>query len=452
MSQEIVFDPIDYDAQAALEQFSAKISVNINGKKLTPRIESKFIKQRFSVFNSKYGKLTLNLDDSPNSIDLIDKVKLYHNELDLQKKVVFGRLDKTYVISDNITEPIDNGKPNNFKKFSLKLEDSWNYYYNDIALSEENCKIVREAFYKKENHSSLVLTFIEDGKEIKKSIKFSDIDTKKEVATKFHFRTIKNSENINAELISNIYGKITNLNEDEIIEEYGVPETRTFKSLEDIDSVYGGQKGENCIIRLIFSPKKVWASKITKQNKRECGIQFICKEIDIFKIENPYDSRVTIKSKYGFRGNNSSSLSTNDHGDHEDLEDQGDQEDQGDSDNEDQDDLLVERKSAKPETVFNSVSSNKKSLKIDSESENEVEAAESEQEESESESEPEPEPEPEPVKKSKTKTIEKVTKSKTETKVEKPKTKKVIEEKIEVESDDSDDEPVVQKSKPIKKK
>lgn len=432
MSQEIVFEPIDYDAQAALEQFSSKITVNVNGKKFTPRIETKLIKQRFSVFNSKYGKFTLNLDDSLNSQDIIDKVKEYHNELETQKKVVFGRLDITYVILDNITEPMDNGKPNNFKKFSLKLEDSWNYYYNDIPLSEENCKIVRDAFYKKENHSNLVLTFIEDGKEVKKSIKFLDIDTRKEVATKFHFRTIQNSENINSELISNIYNKITSLNEDEIIEEYGFPETKTFKSLEDIDSVYGGQKGENCIIRLIFSPKKVWASKITKQNKRECGIQFVCKEIDIFKIENPYDSRVTIKSKYGFRGNNSTSASTIDHTEY-----------QGESDNED--DLVVEKKST-PETVFNSVTSNKKSLKIDSESENEVEAVESEQEEEESESESEPEPEP--VKKSKSKTVEKVTKSKTENKVEKPKSKKAI----EVESDDSDDEPIVQKSKPIKKK
>ena len=249
------------------------------------------------------------------------------------------------------------------------------------------------------NNISVTLKLIEDGKEVKQNVKFTDIERKNEIATKVHFRKIPNKEKITDELATELFDDLLSLSEEEQREKYGMPELKEVKTPSDMDKYYK----RNCFVRFIYAPRKVWATKNkdTKVNGkmvRRCGIKFICKEIDIIQIEDPYDSydsSVKNKYTYGFTGKAAVPQDADEDDDEDDeVEEpvkkgaslknfQSDDDDEDD----DEDEPAKESKPVKKDT---------KSLKVES----------VESDDDDDDDDDEPEPEPEPVKSKKSKKIE----------------------------------------------
>ena len=419
MSREIVFDHIDLEDpayQAAKFQVTTTCKILENGKKIYIKEETDWMYHKYSSFKpAKWYE-----DNQRNSLQIpvIGEAELkmqstvgeYYTALDKKKEVIFGKYAPLYYTVENIKPPEqdEDGKMK-ISKFNLELDKSWNYYYDGKKLDENNSSIVKKTFLEMKNKDALnnlnlTLTFNEDGKEIKKSIKYSDIETRHEFSTKVYYRKIPNKEKIDEALINKNYEKLRFCSEQDIIKHFGEPVLMDVRTPTDLDKYYT----KNCFVRLIYAPRKVWATKnkdfeFKGKKMRRCGIKFICKEIDIIQIENPYDALDgTIKNKYiyGFTGKSSQPIASN--SDNEDNEDE-------DDDNEPAlESVIVEKGNTK----------SSKSIKVDSVEEDDDDDDEDEDEdtkiavESDSdESEPEPEPK---MKQNKSKKSSKVIESESE--------------------------------------
>ena len=422
MTEEIVFDPIDFEdaaQQAAKYQVTTTCKLMKGGKKVYIKEETGWFKEKWPSYMAKkffedHERKSLKIPivaSQPASIALEERVGEYGEALTEQKEKVFGNFHPLYAVVPNIKEPEpDEDNPDRVltKKFTLDLDFKYNNYYEGEQLDEENSKIVTKTFMdnlkNKDvkdylNNVSVTLKFMEDGKEVKKTVKFTDIERKNEISTKVHFRKIPNKEKITDELATELFDNLMSMNEDEQREKYGMPELMEVKNPSDMDKYYK----RNCFARFIYAPRKVWATKnkdqkINGKMMRRCGIKFICKEIDILQIEDPYDSydpSVKNKYTYGFTGK----AAVPQAGDDEDSDDDEDDEpvktsqkvnksskkDEDDDDDDDDDD-----EPAKESTPVKN-SKDVKSLKVDS------------VEDSDDDDDDEDEPEPEPVKSKKTK-------------------------------------------------
>jgi hypothetical protein len=422
MAEEIVFDPIDFEdpaQQAAKYQVTTTCKIVKNGKKQYIKEETGWFKEKWSSFmpakffaehERKSLKIPIVASQSA-SIDLESRINEYCEALSEQKEKVFGNFHPLYVVIRNINEPEpDEENPDKvkIKKLTLDLDFKYNNYFEGEQLDEENSKIVTKTYLdnlkNKDvkdylNNVSITLKFMEDGKEIKKTVKFTDIERKNEIATKVHFRKIPNKEKITDELATELFDDLISLTEEQQREKYGMPELKEVKTPTDMDKYYK----RNCFVRFIYAPRKVWATKnkdqkINGKMMRRCGIKFICKEIDILQIEDPYDSYdSSVKNKYiyGFTGKSAVPQAGEDDDDDEDDEDDEPvtkkttslKNFQSDDDDDDEDDEPA--KESKP------VKKDTKSLKVES-----VESDDDDDEDDE------PEPEPEPVKTKKSKKIE----------------------------------------------
>jgi hypothetical protein len=329
MTEEIVFDPIDFEdaaQQAAKYQVTTTCKLMKGGKKVYIKEETAWFKEKWPSYMAKkffedHERKSLKIpitDSQPASIALESRVGEYGGALNEQKEKVFGNFHPLYVVIPNIKEPEpDEENPDRVltKKFTLDLDFKYNNYYEGEQLDEDNSKIVTKTFLdnlkNKDvkdylNNVSVTLKFMEDGKEVKKTIKFTDIERKNEISTKVHFRKIANKEKITDELATELFDSLMSMTEEEQREKYGMPELMEVKTPSDMDKYYK----RNCFVRFIYAPRKVWATKnkdqkINGKMMRRCGIKFICKEIDILQIEDPYDSydpSVKNKYTYGFTG------------------------------------------------------------------------------------------------------------------------------------------------------
>jgi hypothetical protein len=414
MTEEIVFDPIDFDdpvQRDAKYQVTTTCKIMKNGKKQYIKEETGWFKEKWSSFMSsrwfseeERKSLKIPIDGSPASVQLESRVNNYSTALTEQKEKVFGTYSILYVVIPNIKEPEpDEENPDKIKtkKLTLDLDFKYNNYYNDQQLDEENSKIITKTYLdniknpNNLNNISVTLKLIEDGKEVKENVKFTDIERKNEISTKVHFRKIPNKEKITDELASELFDEFLTLSEEEQRQKYGMPELKQVKTPTDMDKYYK----RNCFVRFIYAPRKVWATKnkdtkINGKMMRRCGIKFICKEIDIIQIEDPYDSYdSSVKNKYiyGFTGTAAVSQAADDDDDEDDEVDEPVKKApslknfQSDDDDDEDDEPVKESKPIKKDA---------KSLKVES-----VESDDDDDDDDD-------EQEPEPVKTKKSKKIE----------------------------------------------
>lgn len=408
---EIVIDPINFEdaTQKVNKQFTTKIHLLDNGKKEYPDEETGIMYHKYSGFApakwnppEKRDFIKVIIDPEQKScLELEQRINDYDDALADQTQRIFGKYAKLYTIVRSIKEPkdedelekeanVDKVSENKQKSVRFKMDMKWSYYYNGEPLDFKNGQLVRKAVNeclaknKDKNFLpalsfSLTITDEITGKQIKKLVKFDELESRKEISTKVFYR--KATSNYNAETD----GELSKLTEDKIVEKFGEPELQDVKSPEDLDKYYRG----NCYIRFLYAPLKVWAAK-NKDNVgiRQCSIQFVCRQMDIIHIPLNLNGQNLVRntySDYAFgRKNNSIFTKAEDN---------------------------IDKK-------FKEV---KKSLKIESdededdEEEEQIEDANDEEDEEESESESEPEPEP--PKKSKSKTVIETTNSSSKSKV-----------------------------------
>ena len=413
MAEEIVFDPIDFEdaaQQAAKYQVTTTCKLMKGGKKVYIKEETGWFKEKWPSYMAKkffedHERKSLKIpivDTQPASIALESRVSEYGEALTEQKEKVFGNFHPLYVVIPNIKEPEpDEEYPDRVltKKFTLDLDFKYNNYYEGEQLDEENSKIVTKTFMdnlkNKDvkdylNNVSVTLKFMEDGKEVKKTVKFTDIERKNEISTKVHFRKIANKEKITDELATEFFENLMSMTEEDQREKYGMPELMEVKTPSDMDKYYK----RNCFVRFIYAPRKVWATKnkdqkINGKMMRRCGIKFICKEIDILQIEDPYDSydpSVKNKYTYGFTGKAAVPQDDDDEDDEDDEPVKSSQKvNKSSKKNEDSDDDDDDDDEPAKESTPVKNSKDVKSLKVES-------AEDSDDDDDDDEDEPEPEP------------------------------------------------------------
>lgn len=406
MSRKIVFEPINYedDKQKKATQFTTTVGLMKDGKKVYPDEVTGFMYQEFSGFapakfnppeNRDWIKVNI-MESEKECVDFMNTIEEYDHAFEKQKNLIFGKFDKFYNIIKSVKEPkeedelemeanADKPKKPKFKSIKLKLKMGWNYYYNDQVLDSANTAIIRKAVsdsLAKNNDKKLIDDVIvtlklvdEDGKKIDKKLKMSEIESRKEIATKVYYRKLDNH--------STDIKKVTECNDNQELEEfYGKPEEMTVKSPEDLDKYHRS----NCYVRYLYGPSKVWAAKSKGDDgKRRASIQFVCHQIDIIHIRNNMNTNSSVRSiysGYGFGSRNETVFQT---------VEKSVEKSKGKVESDDDDEEEEEEVKPKPVVKSDSKTRGKQSLKVESEDEeSDSDEEESASDEDESEEEPEP--------------------------------------------------------------
>lgn len=410
MSRKIVFEPINYedDKQKKATQFTTSVGLMKDGKKVYPDEVTGFMYQEFSGFApAKFNPpenrdwIKVNIVESEKScVDFMNTVNEYDEAFEKQKPLVFGKFDKFYNIIKSVKEPkeedelemeanADKPKKPKFKSIKLKLKMGWNYYYNDQVLDSANTSAIRKAVsdaLAKNNDKKLIDDVIvtlklvdEDGKKIDKKLKMSEIESRKEIATKVYYRKL---DNPSADL-----KKVTECKDNHELEEfYGKPEEMTVKSPEDLDKYHRS----NCYVRYLYGPSKVWAAKSKGDDgKRRASIQFVCHQIDIIHIRSNVNSNSSVRSiysGYGFGSRNETVFQATEKT-AEKVVEKSKVTTESDDDEEEEEEEEVK---AKPIAKTDTRTKAKQSLKVESEEEEESGSDEEESGSEDSEDEPEP--------------------------------------------------------------
>ncbi len=421
MSRKIVFEPIAFEdeKQKKATQFTTSVSLMKDGKKVFPDEVTGFMYQEYSTFapakfnppeNRDWIRIPI-IETEQTCVDFMNTIDEYDDAFDKQSGVIFGKFAKLYKQVRSVKEPkepdelemetnADKPKKPQHKTVKLKLKMGWNYYYEGEPLDKLNTNAIRKTVSEalsKNNDKKLIDDLIvtlkftnEEGKVTEKKVKMSDIESRKEIATKVYYRKRDNP--------STEIKKVSECQDNDELEKiYGKPEEMKVKSPEDLDKYHRS----NCYVRYLFGPSKLWAAKVKGDDgKRASSLQFVCHQIDIIHIRNNTNSQSSVRSiysGYGF-GNRTETVFTS-------AEKQAVKNVKAeDSDNSDDD----EEEEKKPVTKTSAV---KKSLKVESESEDDDEEEEDSASESES-SEDEPEP---PKKGAKGKAVVEETKGKGKT-------------------------------------
>ena len=403
MSRKIVFEPIAFEdeKQKKATQFTTTVALIKDGKQVYPDETTEFEYQEYSgfapkKFNPDETRDWIRIKASPKLEEVVNE---YDDAADKQKDIIFGKYAKLYNQVRSVKQPkeedeleletnADKPKKQKFNTVKLKLKTAWNYYYEGEPLDKNNSNAVRKSVYdalSKNNDKKLIDDIIvtiklagENGKVSDKKVKMSDIESRKEIATKVYYRQVDN--------ISSDTKKIADCEDDndELEKYYGKPEEMTVKTPDDLDKYHK----YNCYVRYLYAPQKIWAAKSKGDDgKRRFSLQFVCYQMDIIHIKQNMTSQSTVRSiysGYGF-GNKAQTVFNSVEKEASNIKQIAKKTDESESESESESEEEEEVK--KP---VNKATPGKKSLKVETESEEEEE----EEEESASESD-----EPEPPKK-----------------------------------------------------
>jgi len=322
MSKQIVFEPIKFEdpSQKEKTQYTTTVNVIEDGKKIQPDEETEFVHFDWSTlaslkFNKPDQRDWLKVEINPNQPGCLELEKLintYDDALDKNRLVVFGeKFNKLYTHARSIKTPKEKDeldmeavdpdkvqKPK-YKYLKLKLDMMWNYYLieSNERLDKKNTGIVRktviEALTKSKGDKSVIpnlsftLTFTdEENKTVKKLVKMSELESRKEVNTKIFHRRVEN--------LPEDTKKVIDCTEDELEQIYGNAELQDIRTFEDIDSIWK----PNSYLRFIIKPKKIWAHKKKNDDgKREFSIQWVAISIDMIHIRTSIGNQ-NIRKQY----------------------------------------------------------------------------------------------------------------------------------------------------------
>ncbi len=410
MSTKIFIRPIAFEdpKQKANVQYTTNITLMKDGKEVYPDEVTGFMFHEYSGFapakffapeKRDFIKIPIN-EEEQTCVDFMNTVEKYDKALKDQMDSVFGKYAKLYTRGPSIKEPKekdelementeDKPKKPETKSVKLRLRTGWRYYYEDTAIDVANTQTIRKAVSDhlaksgdKKGIDDLIveLTFKDGDKQIKKKLKMSEIESRKEIMTKVYYRKVEN-------LATDAKKVHECTDNDELEKYYGKPEEVEVKNGDDLDKYYR----YNCYVRFLYGPAKIWAAKSKDENgKRKTGIQFVCHQIDIINVRtnsNTTSTARSIYSGYGFGSRSQGQIKSS-----TEVKSSGN----------DEPDTKASKASTKP---VRDEKKTTKSLKVDSESESESEDEKSEGDKSESESESESdsdsdsEDEPEPPKK-----------------------------------------------------
>ena len=323
MSRKIVFEPIAFEdeKQKKSTQFTTTVALMKEGKKVYPDEVTGFMHQEYSGFapakfnppeNRDWIRIPIN-EEEKEGVEFMNAINEYDDSFENQKELVFGKFSKFYSIIRSVKEPkeedelemeanADKPKKPKYKSIKLKLKMAWNYYYDDQLLDSSNTSAVRKAVgdaLSKNNDRKLIDDVIvtlrlvdEDGKKIDKKLKMSEIESRKEIASKVYYRKVDNP--------STDLKKVSDCKDNQELEElYGKPEEMTVKSPEDLDKYHRA----NCYVRYLYGPSKIWAAKSKGDDgKRRSSLQFVCHQIDIIHMRTNMNGTSSVRSIYSGYG------------------------------------------------------------------------------------------------------------------------------------------------------
>jgi hypothetical protein len=333
MSKQISVDPFDFEdeKQKGKTQLSTTVKHLLNGKEVLPIEETPFVYHKYSKFaSSKFFSpdqrnfIKMEYYKDQKNCEVIKKsIADYDTYMKNNRSVVLGKYDKLYTYIESVKVPVvdeedelaqTEAKEPKEDYTKVKMNTTWSYYYKDSGLRLERdnsiivSKAIREALKKnkdKKNLESLVFTLsskTEDGKVVKKTYEYNDIEERKELSTKVYIRKLPQFNDEVKSLIEKT--DLTEADEAKLEELCGEPTEVDVRTGEDLDKYYKG----NCYVRFLLKPSKVWAARNKDESgKRKMGVQFQCLQMDIVQLpytttDNPVRNLYT---KYSFGKNKS---------------------------------------------------------------------------------------------------------------------------------------------------
>lgn len=361
ITKEIVFEPIDFDAQKNQLQFAGKIFNSVNGKNTYADEETGFIFQKFSGFAPKAfikedknrDFVRISLDPEQQSCVLLEQSINSNDDLfEANRKLVFGKFDRLYKFARSVKEPKSTSEETftddeldenenekekinkekdtkdtqpKYNSCKMKLKMDWFYYYQGYRLDKINTNIVKKAVsdsmtknknLDKDKRKALLntLTFklnIKDDNDkiIQKEVKMDELEQKREIDTKIFHRKPTSIPPNAQEFLKKQRGttdKEIAEYETELINLFGDPgDSKDVRQPDELDSYYK----YNCWVRFLYSPFRVWASKTKDddiktddgkviQGKRKSGIKYIINSIDIIQL--PFENNYNASHKIAY--------------------------------------------------------------------------------------------------------------------------------------------------------
>ncbi len=331
MSKQYSVVPIDFEdeKQKGKTQLSTTLKELRDGNEVTPIEEMEWTYHKYSKFASSkfftpeqrnFIKMEYYKDQKNSEVNK-KRIANYDTFMKNNRSLILGKYDKLYTYLDSVKVPVvdedeldqSDAKEPKEEYTKVKLNTTWSYYYKDSGLRLERdnsaivSKAIREALKKnkdKKNLETLVFTLnvkTEDGKTVKKTYEYNDIEERKELATKVYFRKLQQFNDD----IKNLLEKTGLSEEDEkkLVELCGEPTEVDVRTGEDLDKYYKG----NCYVRFLIKPVKVWAARNKDEtNRRKMGVQFQCLQMDIMQL--PYSTNTSnpvrdLYTKYSFGRN-----------------------------------------------------------------------------------------------------------------------------------------------------
>jgi hypothetical protein len=331
MSKQISVDPIDFEdeKQKGKTQLSTPVKHLLNGKEVIPIEETPFVYHKYSKFaSSKFftpdqrNFIKMEYYKDQKNCDVIRKsIAEYDTYMKNNRSLVLGKYDKLYTYIESVKVPVvdeedeltqSEAKEPKEDYTKVKMNTTWSYYYKDTGLRLEKdnsiivSKAIREALKKnkdKKNLESLVFTLstkTEDGKVVKKTYEYNEIEERKELSTKVYIRKLPQFNDEIKSLLEKT--ELSEADEAKLEELCGEPTEVDVRTGEDLDKYYKG----NCYVRFLIKPVKLWAARNKDEtNKRKMGVQFQCLQMDIVQLpytttDNPVRNLYT---KYSFGKN-----------------------------------------------------------------------------------------------------------------------------------------------------
>jgi hypothetical protein len=331
MSKQYSVVPIDFEdeKQKGKTQLSTTLKELRDGNEVTPIEEMEWTYHKYSKFASSkfftpdqrnFIKMEYYKDQKNSEVNK-KRIANYDTFMKNNRSLILGKYDKLYTYLDSVKVPVvdedelDQSEAKEPKEdyTKVKLNTTWSYYYKDTGLRLERdnsaivSKAIRESLKKnkdKKNLETLVFTLnvkTEDGKTVKKTYEYNDIEERKELATKVYFRKLQQFNDDIKYLLEKT--GLTEEDEEKLVELCGEPTEVDVRTGEDLDKYYKG----NCYVRFLIKPVKVWAARNKDEtNRRKMGVQFQCLQMDIMQL--PYSTNTSnpvrdLYTKYSFGRN-----------------------------------------------------------------------------------------------------------------------------------------------------
>jgi hypothetical protein len=331
MSKQISVDPIDFEdeKQKGKTQLLTTVKHLLNGKEVIPIEQTPFVFHKYSKFaSSKFftpdqrNFIKMEYYKDQKNCDVIKKsIAEYDTYVKNNRSLILGKYDKLYTYIESVKVPVADeedelaqteAKEPKEDYTKVKMNTTWSYYYkeNGLRLEKDNSiivsKAIREALKKnkdKKNLESLVFTLntkTEEGKIVKKTYEYNDIEERKELSTKVYIRKLVQFNDEIKSLLE--MTELSEADEAKLEELCGEPTEVDVRTGEDLDKYYKG----NCYVRFLIKPVKLWAARNKDEtNKRKMGVQFQCLQMDIVQLpyttsDNPVRNLYT---KYSFGKN-----------------------------------------------------------------------------------------------------------------------------------------------------